>query len=275
MSWGLDNVTVRFGSLVALDRVSLPAVPGSVTVLVGGDGAGKTTCLRALVGLVEPEEGAVSRPVKDRIGYVPATAGIYLDLTVRENLAFCGRAFGLAGPDLWGRVAAVVDRVGLSGAEDRLGGHLSGGMRRKLAVGTALLHAPDLLVLDEPTTGVDPVSRADLWRLIAGSAARGATVVVATTYVLEAARAGFAVLVESGRTLASGPPEELVARVGGAIGRVDRRPPGGECWRRGDGWRVWAPTGFLPRDAVAVHPDLVDAVVVASLQAEALGGVSG
>jgi ABC-2 type transport system ATP-binding protein len=271
VSFGLHEVTVRFGSLVALAGVSVPAEPGSVTVLVGGDGAGKSTCLRALVGLVEPDAGTVSRPRKERIGYVPATAGIYPDLTVDENLAFCGRAFGLAGPQLAGRSAEVAERLGLAGVGRRLAGDLSGGMRRKLAVGTALLHEPDLLVFDEPTTGVDPVSRSELWRLIAGAAVGGAAVVVATTYVLEAARAGFALLIESGQVLASGPPEDLVARVRGTVGRIERPAEGVESWRRGDGWRLWAPSGALPPGALPVEPDLVDAVVVASLEAAASG----
>ncbi|MFB9839008.1 ATP-binding cassette domain-containing protein, partial [Actinoallomurus acaciae] len=192
MRWGLDGVTVRFGSRVALAGVTVPAEPSGVTVVVGGDGAGKTTCLRTLVGLVRPDEGRVSRPAKTRIGYVPATGGLYTDLTVEENLAFAVSSYGVRGAD----VGAMLDRIGLAAARNRLADRLSGGMQRKLSVGLALIHAPDLLVLDEPTTGVDPVSRMELWRLVSGAAAGGTAVVVATTYVNEAERDARAVLLD-------------------------------------------------------------------------------
>ncbi|MGI5230931.1 ABC transporter ATP-binding protein [Actinoallomurus sp. CA-142502] len=267
MRWGLDGVTVRFGSRVALADVTVPAEPSAVTVVVGGDGAGKSTCLRSLVGLVRPDEGRVSRPPKTRIGYVPATGGLYPDLTVAENLAFAVSSYGVPGAD----VGAMLDRIGLAGARDRLGGRLSGGMQRKLSVGLALIHGPDLLVLDEPTTGVDPVSRMELWRLVSGAAAGGTAVVVATTYVNEAERGTRAVLLDDGRVLADGSAADIAAGVPGAVGRRRARDgvsPGGEWWRRGAGWRVWSPSGDLPEGTEAVRPDLHDAAIVAALAAE-------
>ncbi|GLY90757.1 ABC transporter ATP-binding protein [Actinoallomurus iriomotensis] len=267
MRWGLDGVTVRFGSRVVLADVTVPAEPSAVTVVVGGDGAGKSTCLRSLVGLVRPDEGRVSRPPKTRIGYVPATGGLYPDLTVAENLAFAASSYGVRGAD----VGAMLDRIGLAGARDRLGGRLSGGMQRKLSVGLALIHGPDLLVLDEPTTGVDPVSRMELWRLVSGAAAGGTAVVVATTYVNEAERGTRAVLLDDGRVLADGSAADIAAGVPGAVGRRPARdgvPPGGERWRRGAGWRVWSPSGDLPEGTEAVRPDLHDAAIVAALAAE-------
>jgi ABC-2 type transport system ATP-binding protein len=267
MRWGLDRVTVRFGGRVALSEVTVSVEPSDVTVVVGGDGAGKSTCLRSLVGLVRPDEGQVSRPPKNRIGYVSASGGLYTDLTVDENMAFAASTYGVRDTDH----AGMLERLGLAAARRRLAGHLSGGMQRKLSVGLSLIHAPDLLVLDEPTTGLDPVSRMELWRLISGSAADGTAVLVATTYVNEAERGNTAILLDEGRVLASGPPGDIAARVPGVVGR---RPadgtaqPGDDWWRRGGDWRLWAPAGDLPDGAEQIEPDLHDAVIVTALAAE-------
>ena len=268
MSWGLSAASVRYGSRLALEALSFEAAPSSVTVVIGGDGAGKSTALRALVGLVHLDGGSAARPAKHEIGYIPAFGGIYTDLTVQDNLAFSGRAYGITGTDLAERSSRVLARVGLDGVEDRLGGHLSGGMQRKLAVAVALLHRPALLVLDEPTTGVDPVSRAQLWRLVAGEAASGTAVVVSTTYVNEARRANSVLLLDRGRAIASGDPEEVVAATPGAVGVVDGATrPEGTAWLRGRSWRVWEPDGTLPATAAQVAPDFSDAVIVAELVA--------
>lgn len=217
MSWGLHDVRVSRGGSVALDGVTLPADPSAITIVLGGDGAGKSTCLEVLVGLLEPGTGTVRRPAKERIGYVPATAGLFADLTVQENLDFVAGAYRLPGGGRSRRAAEILERTGLAGLRHRLGGHLSGGMQRKLAVGLALLHSPDLLVLDEPTTGVDPVSRMELWRLIAGAAASGTAVAATTTYLNEAARAAHVVLLEAGKVLASGSPEDVARGVTAAL----------------------------------------------------------
>jgi ABC-2 type transport system ATP-binding protein len=243
-----------------------------MTVVVGGDGAGKTTSLRTLVGLVDPDEGEVRRPGKERIGYVPATTGLYEDLTVDENLAFSAHAYAIPRAEYQLRTEELLARIGLTAARQRLGGELSGGMKRKLAVGLALLHVPELLVLDEPTTGVDPVSRVELWRLISSATVQGAAVVVATTYVNEASRATSVVLLESGRALATGSPEDILASVPGTVGRTHGgSQPTERSWRRGSEWRVWAPSGALPPGVKPLMPDLEDAVVVASLADEFAG----
>jgi len=271
ISWGLEDVRVSYGRRVALDAVTVRVEPGRVTVVVGGDGAGKSTCLKALVGLLRPEAGAVRRPAKEHIGYVPSTAGLYADLTVRENLDFSAVAYRLPARQRGPREAEILERTGLAQARDRLGGQLSGGMQRKLAVGLALLHSPELLVLDEPTTGVDPVSRMELWRLISGAAALGTAVAVATTYVNEAARAASVVLLEAGRTLASGSPEAILRSVPGALGTArggGTARPTPLSWRRGPDWRVWAPAGELPAGVTRTAPDFEDAVVVAELAGE-------
>ena len=226
-AWGLDDVSVRFGRHEALRGVSLSVSSGAVTVVIGGDGAGKTTLLRALAGVLRPSAGTVRTPERRRIGYVSGASGLYGDLSVAENLEFVAAAYGMDADGLATRRDALLAQVGLAGVEGRLAGRLSGGMRQKLAFALAMLHEPNLLILDEPTTGVDPVSRADLWRLIAGAAAGGAAVVVSTTYFDEAERAASVLLLDGGRTVAAGPPHEMTAALPAAPGRRAGGAPAG------------------------------------------------
>jgi ABC-type multidrug transport system ATPase subunit len=219
-------VHVHFGPQVALDGVSLEAVGGQVTSVVGGDGAGKSTLLRVLAGALAPGAGIVRRPSAYAIGYLPAGSGTYPDLSVGENIAFSLSAYGIRPAQARQSVDSYLELTGLAGARDRLAGHLSGGMRQKLGVVRAMLHHPELLVLDEPTTGVDPVSRADLWWLIARAAADGAAVVFATTYLDEAERASSVLMLDSGRTLAQGTADEVIAEVRDAARSVPSRPRG-------------------------------------------------
>jgi ABC-2 type transport system ATP-binding protein len=165
-SWGVSGLVVRYGHHVALDGVDLEVPSGRVTAVVGADGAGKSSLLRALAGAVRPSAGEVRRPDRRHLGYVATDRGVYRDLTVSENLAFAGEAYGLRGADLEARIDATLARIGLVGVERRLAERLSGGMRQKLALAMALLHDPALLVLDEPTTGIDPLSRVELWELV-------------------------------------------------------------------------------------------------------------
>jgi ABC-type multidrug transport system ATPase subunit len=269
MRWGLQDVHLTRGHNVALAGVTVPVDPGRLTVVVGGDGAGKTSCLEVIAGLAEPASGTAYRPARERIGYVPATAGLYADLTVQENLDFTARAYRLPAGERDRRADELLQLTGLARARHRLGGQLSGGMQRKLAVSMALLHAPELLILDEPTTGVDPVSRVELWRLISRAAADGTAVAVATTYVNEAARGACVILLEAGAMVASGSPEEILHSVPGALG-TSRAParPTALSWRRGTTWRVWEPTGTFPPGVQPVRPDLQDAVVAATLARE-------
>jgi ABC-2 type transport system ATP-binding protein len=142
-------------------------------------------------------------------------------------------------------------------------------MQRKLALGMALLHRPTLLVLDEPTTGLDPVSRVELWRLISRSAAAGTAVVAATTYVDEAHHASAVVLLEQGRAIAQGSPSDIISNVPGKLGVIrSRSRPEGMSWRWGSTWRVWSPTGDLPDGADLTQPDFEDAVIIAALSDE-------
>jgi ABC-2 type transport system ATP-binding protein len=270
VQWGAEAVSVRFGSLRALDQVSVGVRSGQVTAVVGGDGAGKTTLLRCVAGALAPSGGAVRRPGAQRIGYQPSSTGVYDDLSVAENLEFRSAVFGITGAAASRRVGEYLERTGLAATRDRLAGQLSGGMRRKLGVIAAMLPEPELLVLDEPTTGVDPVSRADLWWLIARAAAGGAAVLMSTTYLDEAARAAHVLVLDAGRTLAAGTPAEIVASVPGTIAVVAGRPDGVDerrrAWRRAGTWRVWHPPGFPAPEPVP--PDLQDAVCVAALRVE-------
>ncbi|MDA8344300.1 MAG: ABC transporter ATP-binding protein [Thermaerobacter sp.] len=272
MNWGVRSVTVRFGKRIALSDVTFQALAGQVSGIVGGDGAGKSTLLRALVGAIRPDEGEVLRPGARQIGYMPSTSGVYPDLSVDENIAFAAAAYNVSRMDLQERAHALLSRTGLADVHDRLGGQLSGGMRQKLGVLLAMIHRPSLLVLDEPTTGVDPVSRAGLWWLIARAAAEGAAVVLSTSYVDEAERAAHLLVLDAGHHLASGTPDDIIAAMPGTISRAATRPQGDMAplsWRRGAYWRVWSPPGVASADrAQVIRPDLQDAVMVASLALE-------
>ncbi|MDP8971236.1 MAG: ABC transporter ATP-binding protein [Actinomycetota bacterium] len=209
MTWGVEGVTVRFGARVALAGIDLAVTPGTITAVVGGDGAGKTTLLKVCSGVLPPDLGTVRHPPRERIGAMVEVPGIYQDLTVDEHIRFVADAYGLSATTRRSRSQGLLQRAGLEAARDRLAGNLSGGMRQKLAVVLALLCRPDLLVLDEPTTGVDPVSRAELWRLIGHAASAGAAVLLATTYLDEAERAAEVLVLHEGRPLLRGTPDEL------------------------------------------------------------------
>lgn len=276
--WGTDAVSVRYGHRLALDQVTFRALAGQVSAVVGGDGAGRSTLLRCLGGALGVSSGTVRRPPQPEIGYLAASSGTYPDLTVAENLAFRAAAYRVPAAAASERIASYLERAGLLVARDRLAGQLSGGMRQKLGVIAALLPQPALLVLDEPTTGVDPVSRADLWSLITGAAAAGAAVVLATSYLDEAERASHVLALDAGRELAAGTPGQIVAAVPGQLRVTAGRPAGPatpRSWRRDGQWRVWEPGGAGPLTTEVgelVPPDLQDAVTVAILRRELAAG---
>jgi ABC-2 type transport system ATP-binding protein len=275
VSWGCRGLAVRYGATLACSDVDFEVAAGTVAAVVGGDGAGKTSLLRALAGTVRPAAGTVRRPPERRLGYVSAGPGVWGDLTGNENLSFAGQAYGLTGAELDRRIGALLERTGLAEARDRLAGQLSGGMRQKLALAMAVAHEPDLLILDEPTTGVDPVSRAELWRLVAASAARGAAVVVATTYLDEAERAATVLVLDRGRGLLAGTPDEVVAATPGLVVEGAERPRGVPSWRRGARWRAWSPDGSTPAGTSPATLDLEDAVIVAQLRQDREGSPVG
>ncbi len=265
MTWGVKDLTVRYGKKKALRSVGLQLEPGLVHAVVGGDGAGKSTLLRVLAGIGLDADGIVQIPGQGRIGYVPPDGGVFADLSIDENMEFVADAYRLR--DWEHRASHLLTRASIDRFGDRLAGKLSGGQRRKLAGSMALLPRPDLLVLDEVTTGVDPVSRMDLWRLVAAAAADGAAVVVATSYLDEAERAGHVLLLHGGEQLAAGTPADVIAAMPGSVNTVSR-PENGHSWRRGRQWRQWEPEGA----AGGNNATLEDAAIVAELNAE---GVSG
>src|SRR5580692_4832981 len=176
--FGGTGIWLSYDGRPVLQDVTVSAVPGQLTAVVGGDGAGKTSLLRCLAGALRPEAGRIRTPGPMRTGYLPASSGVYPDLTVAENLAFRAAVYRMPPAAAAGREAELLERAGLTAARGRLAGQLSGGMRQKLGVIAAMLHQPDLLILDEPSTGVDPVSRSGLWWLIVSAAAHGAAVVL-------------------------------------------------------------------------------------------------
>lgn len=208
----LADATIRFDDDVVLDRFSGSFEPGTVNALIGADGAGKSTLLRLLAGRLSLDSGtSTGLPVPpNAIGYQPTDSGTWRNLSVKENIEFVAHAYGLSPARTRARADELLARAGLDHVRDRLAGRLSGGMRQKLGVVLATLHEPSLVLLDEPTTGVDPISRAELWSLIASAAVEGATVVFATTYLDEAERATNLFLLGDGHLLAAGAPDAVI-----------------------------------------------------------------
>jgi ABC-2 type transport system ATP-binding protein len=223
----VHELTRRFGALTAVDRLSFEVPAGSLFGLVGPDGAGKTTTLRMLAGVLRPTAGAalvggvdVGRDpegVKHRIAYMPQRFGLYHDLTVRENIDFYADLFRVSGPERPARYERLFHFSSLGPFQGRLAGQLSGGMKQKLALCCALVHHPEILLLDEPTFGVDPISRRDLWLILHEMVAGGTTVLVTTAYMDEAERCDRVGLLDRGRLVALDAPEALQRRLTGEM----------------------------------------------------------
>lgn len=273
MTYGVSSIGVSFGQTRALHDVSIDVPSGTVVAVVGGDGAGKTTLLRSLVREVSPDTGTVSAPGKAQIGYLPASYGSWASLTVAQNIDFVGGVYGLTGTELDARRTELIDGAALTLATDRLASQLSGGMRRKLGFCMAIVHTPELVVLDEPSTGVDPVSRIDLWRLISETAAAGAAVIMSTTYLDEAERAGHLVVLDAGEVLVQGPYDEVRAGFAGTVTRAEAAARPEWSWRRGRARHEYWPDDDAPADREAVRPDLEDIVIALSLARRAKSAV--
>ncbi|HET9015568.1 MAG TPA: ABC transporter ATP-binding protein [Thermomicrobiaceae bacterium] len=211
------NVSRRFGDVLALDGITLSVPRGVIYGLLGPSGSGKTTFIRILAGALRASGGSVTvlgrpQPSRDnaaRIGYMTQTAALYPDLSLRENLEFFGALYGLEGRALTSRIEQLAEEVGLA---DRLGSPLhtfSGGMRQRASLGCALLHDPELLFLDEPTVGLDPVLRRAFWQRFRGLADAGRTLVVSSHVMDEAERCDLLGFVRDGRLLASDSPAAL------------------------------------------------------------------
>lgn len=213
------DLTRRFGPFVAVDRVSFDVARGEVFGFLGSNGAGKSTTIRMLCGLLRPSSGtavvggvdvtADPEGVKRRIGYMSQRFSLYELLTVDQNITFFGGIYGLDPSALEARRRFVIDMAGLSGRESTLARDLAGGWRQRLALGCAILHEPAILFLDEPTGGVDPLSRRQFWRLIDTLSQQGVTVLVTTHYLDEAERCHRVALIHGGRLAAMGTPGEV------------------------------------------------------------------
>jgi ABC-2 type transport system ATP-binding protein len=215
----LRHVTRRFGTVTAVDGLSLSVATGEVFGLVGPDGAGKTTTLRMLSGLLDPTEGQVLvegdevgthlDQVKDKIGYMAQRFGLYTDLTVEENMAFYADLFGVTGGDRDALMVRLLAMTRMAPFRTRPAGKLSGGMKQKLALMCTLLHHPRILFLDEPTNGVDPLSRRDFWVILDELVAQGLTLMVSTAYLDEAERCHRVGLLHHGRLIHCDSPAAL------------------------------------------------------------------
>ena len=220
----VSGLTKRFGNFTAVDHLSFSVRRGEIFGFLGPNGAGKSTTIRMLCGLLTPTEGeavvggfGVSQDperVRESIGYMSQKFSLYRDLTVRENIAFFGGVYGLAGQRLRARAEAVIDMAGLHGLEQRLTGTLSGAHQQRLALGCAILHEPPILFLDEPTSGVDPISRRMFWDLIQAMAARGSTILVTTHFMDEAEFCGRLGFITGGRLVALDRPTALKRAAG-------------------------------------------------------------
>lgn len=213
------SLTRRFGELVAVDHLNLDIKPGEIFGLVGPDGAGKTTTLRLLCGLMDPSEGQVEiggrdvlrdlDAIKDQIGYMAQRFGLYLDLTVEENLFFYADLFGISRAERDALMRQLLRMTRMEPFRGRPAGKLSGGMKQKLALMCTLLHHPRVLFLDEPTNGVDPVSRRDFWAILYQLVKEGMTVLITTAYLDEAERCNRVGLMHRGRLVRCAPPDVL------------------------------------------------------------------
>ena len=220
-----DRVTKRYGETVAVDGLSFDVARGEMFGLIGPDGAGKTTSIRLLCGLLHPDDGSIRvvnldpvkqhRRITSQIGYLSQRFSLYGDLSVDENIAFFAEIHGLG--NYRARRDRLLDLMQLTRFRDRLADKLSGGMKQKLALACTLVHEPDVIVLDEPTTGVDPVSRREFWKLLSQFLAGGITIVMSTPYLDEAERCTRVALLDQGRLLALDSPEALRSSLPGTL----------------------------------------------------------
>jgi ABC-type multidrug transport system ATPase subunit len=210
-----------FGPVAAIDKVSFSAPEAELFGLIGADGAGKSTLLRILATLLRPDSGSAQvlgfdtvadfSSIRKRIGFMPQKFSLYGDLSVRENLRFFADVFGISGADARRRMAQLLDFSRLADFQNRRAAQLSGGMKQKLALSCCLIHEPELLILDEPTTGVDPVSRREFWRILSDLKQQGMTIIVSTPYMDEAALCDRLIILHRGAVMQQGSPAALLA----------------------------------------------------------------
>lgn len=267
----ITDITKRYGDITALDGVNLSIDRGELFGLIGPDGAGKTTLYRILATLLRPDEGSAAicgfdtvkdfRMIRTKIGYMPERFSLYQDLSVSENLRFFASLFGVSVKENFDLIAPIFSQ--LERFPNRKAGALSGGMKQKLALSCALIHRPEILLLDEPTTGVDAVSRSEFWDILASLRQKGITILVSTSYMDEATRCGRIAMINKGRVLDVNTPAALVAGIGENLYNataddmfrlllVLRELPGVlDCYTFGGTLHVVGDTSFMPDKAVA------------------------
>lgn len=219
-----SKLTKAFGSNIAVDSLDIEIKKGELFGLVGPDGAGKTTTMRLLSSIMDPTSGEAwvaglsvikdGERLKERIGYMSQKFGLYEDLTVMENIIFYADLYEVPKKERLARVERLLGFSNLTPFKERLAGKLSGGMKQKLGLACSLIHTPEVLFLDEPTNGVDPVSRRDLWRILYDLLKEGVTILVSTAYLDEAERCTSIGLMHKGRILVKAPPGEMKKSLG-------------------------------------------------------------
>ncbi|RME46687.1 MAG: ABC transporter ATP-binding protein [Chloroflexi bacterium] len=261
-----ENLTKQFDSFTAVDHISFRVPRGDIFGFLGPNGAGKTTTIRMLLGLLRPTEGHASvlgfdvvtqaHEIQQRSGYMSQRFSLYGDLTVKENLEFYGRTYGVTGQRLRERRQYALEMTGLQGRENELASNLAGGFRQRLALACAILHEPELLFLDEPTAGVDPISRRAFWDFLYELAEGGRTIFVTTHYMDEAENCRHLAFIHGGRIILQGTPAEIKDHMNEQVLEID-------CDQADvalGALRTAMETGRLPLSEVALYGALIHAV---------------
>lgn len=272
----IQGITKKYGNLTALDNVTLSVPEGMMFGLIGPDGAGKTTLYKILTTLLSPDAGTATvagldavkdyKRIRAEIGYMPERFSLYPDLTVNENLNFFASLFGVRVKDNYDLIAPIFNQ--LAKFPNRRAGALSGGMKQKLALGCALIHHPKVLLLDEPTTGVDAVSRSEFWDMLATLKEKGITILVSTSYMDEAQRCERIALIDKGRILDVNNPTNLVEGLGENLYNASAKdmypllealkslPDVKNCYTFGATLHIVTEDDFNPADAVRRLSDM-------------------
>lgn len=262
-----NNITKRFGDFTAVDKVNFEVQRGEIFGFLGPNGSGKTTTIRIMLGLLPPTEGSVevlgmqvdreTAKIRPRVGYMSQRFSLYNDLTVIQNLRFYAKAYGLPNHKAEERIQDALIMSGLQGRERTQTKNLSGGWRQRLALSAAILHRPDVIILDEPTAGVDPVSRRAFWNLLYEQVAKGITVFVTTHYMDEAEHCHRLAFIQRGKIIANGSPAEIKRdMMRGQVLEIAPSNPG----KAVEVLRMAKEAGKLPLDEVEMYGSLVHVV---------------
>jgi ABC-2 type transport system ATP-binding protein len=261
------GLTKRFDDFTAVDQVDFDVHPGEIFGFLGPNGSGKTTTIRMMLGLMRPSQGSIevmgmpvdgdTTAIRPRVGYMSQRFSLYNDLTVLQNLQFYGKAYGLSNSALDSRIQEALEMSGLVGRERTKTRDLSGGWRQRLSLSAAILHRPEILFLDEPTAGVDPISRRVFWDLLYRQVARGVTVFVTTHYMDEAEHCHRLAFIQRGKIIAYGSPQEIKREK--MVGQVLEIEPS-DAIQTIQILRAAQGSGELPVDEIELYGSLVHVV---------------